>query len=192
MSKRLSLVQEKMLSQRMEHFNFFICSAGLACLLLLGYMPTKGQQKKEVETTVAKVLSIDDKDVFDRDFFRKIRDGHIRYYYAILHFKVVSFTGDTLQLAYVFDVKKQTADALNNFYISKDSVYQFDLYDLNPCNGDFPRMIGCLYKESAIESVYLPHKNAVVKQPYKQIKRILDFTLMPQALWDELRRSVGK
>ena len=73
-------------------------------------------QNKKVRSIVAKVINVD-ADIFNKDFALKINIKPRQFYYAIYHFKVLSTTGDTLLLAYVFDTKNQTETALTNFGI---------------------------------------------------------------------------
>jgi hypothetical protein len=142
-----------------------------------------GQSKRDIITVIAKVVDMDGKGIFDRDFAFKTLKGLREYYYAIQHFKVVSPKGDTLLIAYVFDTKTQIRAAIENFGITKDSIYEFTLYKLNPCNSDFPVLIGCAYRG---DSLYIPHAVSVVKKPYSKILRIIDLAPMDLELWKEL------
>ena len=141
-------------------------------------------QSSPVRIVYAKVLNVEGLTILDDDFARKTRIGVRRYYYAIKHFKVVDYKGDTMLLAYVFDTKRQLAEAANDFGIKKDSIYEFSLSRFKPCKSDFPNMIGCAYEDT----LYMPHPKSIIKKSYDSIDRINDAVHIYYDLWLELIR----
>jgi hypothetical protein len=142
------------------------------------------QTRPQVTSVVAKVVDFDGDKVFDNnDFACRAYSLNREYYYAIQHFKVVTATMDTFIIAYVFDTKTQRSEASINFSISKDSVYEFMLYNVRPCSSDFPCLIGCVYNG---DSLYIPHKASVAKIPYSKILRIIDSVFIYHDIWMEL------
>lgn len=156
----------------------------IAFLFCMAPFISNGQSNK-VRSIVAKVIDLDT-NIFNKEFALKINIKPRQFYYSIYHFKVLITSGDTLLLAYVFDTKNQTENALTNFGIKKDSIYQFALYNLNPCSCDFPLIIGCSYKRDKSQSLYIPISGSVATKPYKSIYRILDYTSINDELWNEL------
>ncbi|WP_147320151.1 hypothetical protein [Chitinophaga silvisoli] len=141
-------------------------------------------QSSAVRIIYAKVINVEGQTILDGDFAFKMRIGVRRYYYAIKHFEVVDSKGDTMFLAYVFDTKRQLAEAANDFGIKKDSVYEFSLSRFKPCKSDFPNMIGCAYEDT----LYMPHPKSIIKKSYDSIDRIHDAVHIFYDLWLELIR----
>jgi hypothetical protein len=139
------------------------------------------QQRSPLKFLIAKVIEIDGKDVFDNEFAVSAARVDSRYHYAIQHFMVVDEKKDTSVIAYVFNTKDQMEKLSKNFDILCDSIYRFSLYDLYPCNSDFPALLGCEDKYT-----YVPHKKSIVKTPYKTITRIIDFVPIQLSVWKEL------
>jgi hypothetical protein len=190
MSNQLKYRLMKVLKGKMVHFRIVNSVFQFALILFLLFScDAMGQKDNDIKKIVAKVIDVDSKGVFDKDFAMKVSSLERHYYYAILHFKVVTYNSDTLTIAYVFDTKRQLKEATHNFSIVKDSVYQFDLYNLKPCSSDYPLLIGCLYKDEKSRSIYVPNKNSFVKKSYTDIWQILDFTPISHVLWKELLAS---
>ena len=165
-------------SKRIKSFILIIC-------LFILTPATTNAQKRNIQTVIAKVINIDT-GIFNNEFTLKTNIKPRQYYYAVYHLRVVSSSGDTLTLGYVFDIKKQTAAAMSNFGVKKDSIYQFNLYKLELCNSDFPLILGCSYKRKKSNSIYTPQVSSIIKQPYKHIYSILDYSLINSQLWEVL------
>ena len=99
--------------EKMDASKKIIYSLLIACLLNLTPAITSAQTR-DIQTVIAKVLNLDT-GIFNNDFALKINMKPRRYYYAVYHLNVVSSTGDTLVLGYVFDIKKHTTSALAKF-----------------------------------------------------------------------------
>lgn len=143
-------------------------------------------QSKNIRSIIAKVIALDS-NIFNKKFSLQINAQPRQFYYALYHLRVLDTIGDTLLLAYVFDTK-QVELALTNFGIKKDSIYQFALFNLNPCNCDFPLIMGCLYRKKQSQSVYKPLDSSIAIKPYRSIYRILDHVPINHELWNELRQ----
>lgn len=143
-----------------------------------------GQSKTGVHSLVAKVIEIDSNNFIDQDLVPRLHDKLRMYYYAIKHFKIVTPQRDTSLIAVVFDIKRQLNESNNSFGIEKDSVYKFDLYRFCPCNSDFPGIWGCSGGKD--DSLFIPYKRSIVKKSYKEIDRIIDYTLIDYNVWNEL------
>lgn len=99
------------------------------------------------------------------------------YYYGVHHYKIgrldvqTGKVADTVIVAMVFNIKKESKMYLKNFGIKIGRKYMFDVHNFTPCDSDFPRIEGRCEQGSL---QFLPDSKTLISS-YKQIFRIINF-----------------
>lgn len=99
------------------------------------------------------------------------------YYYGIHHYRIGCVdvqTGkvtDTIIVAMVYNIKKESKMYLKNFEVKVGRWYMFDVHNFTPCDSDFPRIEGRCEQGSL---QFLPDSKTLISS-YKQIFRIINF-----------------
>lgn len=166
----------------MGHFK----AASLLLLFISSLNLASAQDQRATSVIYAKVIGIDSKNIFDNSFTRYLRLGEKRYYYALLHIKGLMPNGDSVSMAFIFDIKRQFEEASSGFGIKRDSIYRFDVSKFFPCCSDFPGLVGCKTDSLTGQSIFVPHRLSVVRKEYKEILRVLDFSRINNEIWEEL------